>query len=131
MTKDEYILRCDVLLNKLFYKSDAPWVIEVKVSKNLETATNRLQFNWIKCNTQHRVHLYSFDTEDNIDSSWEQERFVTITDVMSFMTKPEEYQFAIRCILSSNEFYEDLEDGFEPMYLKELEELSEGNYSIV
>ena len=127
MTKDEYILRCDVILSKLYYKSDAPWIIEVRASENKENKTNRLQFSWLKDNTQHRVHLYSYDTPVELEG-WKQVRWVTITDVMSFMKKPEDYQFAIQCILGSEEFYEDLLDGFEPMYIKEMEELVKGGW---
>ena len=131
MTKKEFILRCDVLLGKIYYKSDAPWIIEVKNSKNLEKNTNRLQFNWLRDGSQHRVFLYTYETPTDLDPEWEQERWVTITDVMSFMSEPEDYRFAIQCILSSDTFYEDLVDGLEPMYLSELKELVNGNYSIL
>ena len=125
MTKDEYILECDVILNKIFYKSDAPWIIEQSAVKNPSTETISLQFSWIKNETQHRVHLFRVEITEPVI---EIDKWVTITDVISLMEEPEDYRFAIQCILSCDEFVEDIDD---PLYISKLEKLKNSSWDLV
>lgn len=119
MTNEEYILECDVILCKIYYKSEVPWFIVAKPSINAN-GLNRIQFSWQDTtDLGHTLHLYSYETSKELPNEWKEERGATITEAMSFMEKPEDYRFAIQCILSCPEFLKELE----PEYLNKLKEL--------
>lgn len=120
MTNEEYILECDVILCKAYYKSEVPWLIIAKPSINLTSGLNRIQFSWQDTRDPgHTLHLYSYETKEDLPEEWKEERYATVTEAMSFMKESEDYKFAIQCILSCPEFIEELE----PIYLEKLNDL--------
>ena len=120
MTNEKYILECDVILCKIYYKSNVPWIIIAKPGVNATNGLNRIQFNWQDTtNPGHLLHLYTYDTPEELPDEWKEERMATITEAMSFMKEPKDYKFAIQCILSCPEFLKELEPIYHA-YLKKL-----------
>lgn len=109
MTREQYIIECDVLLSRIYYKSSAPWLIKMSEQKTDENELDKLIFSWVKEGTNKSVPLLIYEIP-SIGEQWLLEENVTITDVLSFMKTPEEYKAAIKNILDCEEFMNDIDD---------------------